>query len=405
MRNCGVVVFGLWVAAAPAQILVNRDGGLVRIHNTDLAVFEAGEPRSDLPCVVSPEKPFLGFDLRFHGGYDVAVPLRELASHDNLLTILFRVYPEGQPEAHRYFVQRIRVPRIEDEAKGDAVLEGSFDIGEGKYHVDWLMRDRAERVCSSSWDAEANLPAKDKQIAVGIHPGVIEATHAEQFHDDPPIERILDDSSLNVKILVNFAPQRVTSAALRPLDTAALVSMLRSLNRQPRIGRYSIVAFNLQEQRVFFRQDGAERIDFRALGESLNSVSLGTVDLKHLSLKNSETQFLAELFAKELPANAARPDAVIFAGPKAMLSANISEDDLKRVGAIEYPLFYMNYVLQPQAQPWRDTIGNAVRFFKGTEYTVSRPRDLWYAVTEMVSRIAKSRNGKQVAAVSLDREL
>jgi len=43
-------------------------------------------------------------------------------------------------------------------------LVGSFDIGEGKYHVDWLMRDRAERVCSHSWDTDATLPVKDKQM-------------------------------------------------------------------------------------------------------------------------------------------------------------------------------------------------------------------------------------------------
>jgi hypothetical protein len=30
-----------------------------------------------------------------------------------------------------------------------------------------------------------------------------------------------------------------------------------------------------------------------------------------------------------------------------------------------------------------------VKFFKGREYTITGPRDLWNAVTEMVTRIAK----------------
>ena len=161
-----------------------------------------------------------------------------------------------------------------------------------------------------------------------------------------------------------------------------------------------MVAFNMQEQRVFFRQESADRIDFRALGESLNSVNLGAVDFKRFAVKNSETAFLTELLAKELPTAGPRPDAVIFAGPKAMLTGNVPEEDLKRLGDLDYPLFYMNYVLNPQAQPWRDAIGSAVKFFKGTEFTISRPRDLWYAVSEMVMRIVKSRNGKQVASVS-----
>ena len=45
--------------------------------------------------------------------------------------------------------------------------------GEGKYHVDWLMRDRTERVCSSYWDIDASLPPKDKQVALEIRPGEV----------------------------------------------------------------------------------------------------------------------------------------------------------------------------------------------------------------------------------------
>jgi hypothetical protein len=87
--------------------------------------------------------------------------------------------------------------------------------------------------------------------------------------------------------------------------------------------------------------------------------------------------------------NEDRPDALIFAGPKVMLPEKIQEEDLKQIGGLEYPVFYMNYNLYPQANPWRDAIGAVVKFFKGTEFTISRPRDLWYAVTEMVSRIVQ----------------
>src|SRR5947209_5433050 len=76
--------------------------GLVRLQNTDLAVFEAGDARKDLPCAVTPVKPVLGFDLRFHTGYDVSVPLRELAGGENILTVLFRVAPANRPEEYVY---------------------------------------------------------------------------------------------------------------------------------------------------------------------------------------------------------------------------------------------------------------------------------------------------------------
>ena len=387
-------------ASLSAQIPMVPVGGLVRLQNTDLAVLEAGESRKDLPCTVTPEeKAFLGFDLRFHAGYDVTVPLRELAGSENQLTIIFRVASKADPTNLHYFLQRIRVPSVAEDAKGDASLQGAFDVGEGAYKVDWLIRDRAERVCSSSWHFEAELPARDKQMALSIAANAIEPMRPEQFHEEPPVERSTAQPGLSVKLLVNFAPQKATASSLRPLDTMALVSILRQLSREPKIGRFSIVAFNLNEQKIVYRQADTERINFRELGESLNSLSPGTVRLTQLSEKHSDTHFLANLISTEASRGGKRPDALVFAGPKAMLDANIPEDHLRQVGELDFPVFYMNYILNPQATPWRDAIGNAVKFFKGQEFTISRPRDLWFAVTDMVSRIVKIRNGKQIAAV------
>ena len=385
-------------AFAQSPLLTGANGGTLRIINTDMSVLEAGEVRKDLSCTVSPIKPVLGFDLRFHSGYDVAIPLKELAGSENLLTVLFRVTPEGKDDP-MYFVQKTRVPAIEEEARGDAGLQGSFDVGEGKYHVDWLMRDRSERVCSGYWDVDAALPPKDRQVALAIQPGIVERTEVEQFKEEPPVERIATEVPLNVKVLVNFAPQNPRSAAMRPMDTAALVSILRQISRDPHIGKFSLVAFNMQEQRILYRQDSANRIDFPALGEALNTVKLGTVNLKLLEQKHSDTEFLAELIRTEIGAQD-KPDALVFAGPKVMLDENIPSEQLREVGDVEYPVFYMNYNLNPQAVPWRDSISRAVRFFKGTEYTISRPKDLWVAINEMVARIVKSKHGRSISALA-----
>jgi len=371
--------------------------GLVRIFNTDAAILEAREERQDLPCDVTPVKPVLGLDLRFHSGYEVTVPLRELAGAENLLTMIFRVTPEnGEPV---YFSQRINVPSIEADAKGDAYLQGAFDLGEGKYHVDWLMRDRSERVCSSNWQIEAALPSRDRQLEVALPPGALQAAERDSFHDEPSPEKLGAEPPLSVKVIVNFAPQNSRSATLQPLDTSALLAVLRSIAREPRIGKFTLVAFNVQEQRVVYRQDAADHIDFPALGEALQSLSLGTVDLRRLSQKHGETSFLASLITREvLPDEPV--DAVIFAGPKVLLEENVPDQTLKVVGEPEFPIFYMNYNLHPQSTPWRDAIGNAVKFFKGTEYTISRPRDLWYAWTEIVSRMVKSKFGRRAAPAS-----
>ena len=100
--------------------------------------------------------------------------------------------------------------------------------------------------------------------------------------------------------MMNFAPQDAGSATLQPLDMNALISILRSIAREPRIGKFSIVAFNLQEQRVVYRQENSSQIDFPALGEALNSLNLGTVDVKEASQKRGETEFLADLISREM---------------------------------------------------------------------------------------------------------
>lgn len=372
----------------------------VRINATDLAVLEAKEVRKDLTCTVTPTKPELGFDLRFHSGYDVSVALNDLTGGENQLTILFRVIPDSNKDRPRYFVQHIHVPKLEDDAKGDANLRGVVDLGEGNYHVDWLMRDRSERVCSFYWDSEATLSPKDKLIDLAMAPGAVEPGIREQFSEDPPVSRAQTVTPLNIKVLVNFAPQFADAAAMRPSDTVALVTMLRRISREPQFSKFSLVAFNVQEQRVVYRQSSADRIDFPALGDAVRNIKLGTVDVKQLANKHGEMEFLSDLIKKEISASD-HPDAVIIAGPKVMLDDSVPDDQLRPVATdVDFPVFYVNYNLYPVDMPWKDSVSHAVKLFRGTEYTISRPRDLWFAVTEMVSRIVKSRHGRNTNAVS-----
>ncbi len=347
--------------------------------------------------MVVPQKPILGFDLKFHAGYEISIPLKELAGAENLLTIILRVTPQNPSKDPVYLTQKIRVPSIEEDAKGDAYLQGTFDVGEGNYKVDWLMRDRAERVCANFWDAEAQLPQKDKNLVLTAETGAIMASEREEFTDEPMAERKPGDGDLRVKVLVNFAPQNSNASTLQPMDTSALVSILRSLQRDSRIGKFSVVAFNLQEQKILYRQDNLDHIDLPAIGEAVKNLQLGRVDVAKLKLKNPETDFLGDLIRSELRSSGDAPDAVIIAGPKVMLQSNVPSDTLRTVGEPEYPVFYMNYNLYPQLSPWRDAIGNAVKALKGAEFTISRPRDLFFAWSEIMGRIVKSKFGRTAA--------
>jgi hypothetical protein len=81
-----------------------------------------------------------------------------------------------------------------------------------------------------------------------------------------------------------------------------------------------------------------------------------------------------------------------------MLNADVPKEDLRRIGDIECPVFYMNYNLNPQATPWKDSISHAIKAFRGTEFTISQPRDLWFSTTEMVSRILRNKRNRVIAS-------
>ena len=379
------------------QALLTGPGGAPNLLGTDLAVFEAREPRKDLPCTLVPQKPVLGFDLRFHAGYDISVPLKELSGTQNQLIMVFRVAEASKPDFPVYFVQRINVPTIEEDARGDALLQGSFDLGEGKYQVDWLMRDRTDRVCSSFWESEASLSAKDKGVVVTLEKGEIAPTDREQFEAEPFLRRTDGSGGLNMKVLVNFAPQNAQSATLQQSDTDALVSVLRCMQRDPRIGRFSVVAFNVQEQKVLYRQEGLSEIDFPAIGEALRNLHLGRVDIARLGQKNSNSDFLGDLLVNEIGATE-KPDAYVITGPKTLMEESISAEKLKSSPGTDLPVFYLNYNLAPQATPWHDALSGAIKFFKGQEFTISKPRDLWFAITELVGKVVKSKAERRETA-------
>jgi hypothetical protein len=362
-------------------------GGAVHLLGTDAAILDTEEIKKDLPCTVTPVKPILGFDLRFHSGYEIGIPLRELAGDGEILTIIFRVSTAAAKDSPYYFSQKFNVPEIAEDARGDAYLDGGFDVGEGDYHVDWMMRDKMERVCSSNWDVTAMLTGRDQGMKLPIDRDAILASDEEFFKAEPPVVRVGANDLMKVKILINFAPQQTAAAAMQPIDTSALVSILRNISREPRILKFSIVAFNMNEQRVVYRQDDSDQIDFPALGKAVSSLKFGMVDYQKLADPHSGSSFLSGLITEELGHNKA--DAVIFAGPKVMLDEQLPLDDMKELGGVAYPVFYLNYNLTPAQNPWRDAIGNVVKRVRGREYTISRPRDLWTSWAEIMGHMSK----------------
>jgi hypothetical protein len=171
---------------------------------------------------------------------------------------------------------------------------------------------------------------------------------------------------------------------MRNNELTVMVSILRSIAREPAVGRFSLVAFNVEQQAVLYRQENAANIDFPALGTGIEKLQLGTVRLDQLQENNERPYFLEQLFGSLLAQEDL--DAVIFVGSKRSVTSNI-RISLKETTGPRCPVFYLNYDLDPEGDPWRDVIGSLVKFWKGVEYTITKPHDLTLGWANIVSRL------------------
>ena len=211
----------------------------------ELAELAAREPHAELPCQVSPEKPSLGFDLRFHSDYHVTVPFKALAEAGGWLKMAARVTPSAETERPAYLVQRFAIPGVAMEGRGDVVLAAGFDLGPGRYRVDWIMSDARERVCLSHWDLEAKPARADLPLILAPNQIVSRPDQGTQPEQDP------NQSLQKVKILpLNLSPGKPQESILPSEETAAFCSILRRHHQATaRLPLSALVAFQSSVRR------------------------------------------------------------------------------------------------------------------------------------------------------------
>ena len=377
-----LMLLGAHMALAQTVMTGLTGAGTSRLFPADAAALEPGESKSSLGCAVRPSGPELGFDFIFHVRFEVAVKLRDLAGDGNLLTAIFRVVPDGRAEAAVYFQQKWRVPALPEDAAGATSLESAFSVGEGDYAVDWMMRDLHERVCSAHWRISAKSPIRRGSFPAGLPPGSAAAA-GTGMSPEPETPADGPDRRIAVAVLLNLSPPRASSAKIPPEQREALLAILRSITREPRIGTISLTAFHLAHRQVIFQQDNIRPIHLENHKQAIDSLSLGTVDIAQLLEKDAEARFLAGVAAGETQRT--RPDALIFVGPRTVDEAEMTRDLTKELRDARLPVFYLTYAPTPEANPWGDLIGSAVRQWRGREFSITKPLDLVSAWSKIMT--------------------
>jgi hypothetical protein len=170
------------------------------------------------------------------------------------------------------------------------------------------------------------------------------------------------ERGLKVAILIHVDPQRQGAATLLLGERDALPSTLRSIAREREHKQLLCIAFNLEQSQVIFEQDDIKQIDFSALERAIAWLSLGTVTLDQLAIKNAGTDFFVALASEQVARN--RANGKIFLGPN-IERTRLNDEMLGRLGEAGCPVFYLRYT---SARPFnrRDNlIASAVQCWRG----------------------------------------
>lgn len=89
-------------------------------------------------------------------------------------------------------------------------------------------------------------------------------------------------NSRKVKVLLNLSPSKASHSILAPEDSEILFSILRGLAEEPGVKYCGLLAFDLHEQRIIYRADNNESIDFASLRRTLHRPESGTVNYRML---------------------------------------------------------------------------------------------------------------------------
>ncbi len=389
-RHLVAIVAPLLAWNAPAQDLFDsRPGSRLRFQASDSAILSADDNRADLGCRVEPQRPQLGFDLKYTAGYVVHVPADAVSPSGERLRVLFRIRPLDDEKADPvYFRQSFDLAANVADGGGTAVFPGRYVLGPGRYKIDWLMRNLQGRVCSAHWRTRAPTPGYTGRLAAAATANLIAPFREDTFDEEPPVLRRSGvESGLHVSLLVNLAPLDRNRFKLNDYEIDSIMGMLRSLHREPSLGLFSLTAFNAYDRQIVYSTARQTRLDFVAIGKSIRTMPAGVVEVDALTDEEGDERFLAEVLNDALGPDLGRRDALIVLGPKVDREARL-QAGMIGLSAAPPPLFQFAFNRNPRSYPWPGAIEDALRPHGLTQYSVTGPQDFSRALESLLSAVA-----------------
>ena len=341
-----------------------------------------------LNCHVQAYRPFLDFSFRFEAGYVVRCSLGQFEGKEAIIAAYTRVRPvNGTP---LILGERFQIPAVPEELRGgfnwkrfhdEAEFSGVFAAGEGEYRVDFAVIDNQERVFRKNWTVKIAAHGKERVTPFALRPNTAASTALPPWHGHEESTK----RDLRVSILLDAAPVFPLALKLRAWDRAFLLNSLASLVRQINAGSTQVVAFNLDQQRVIFRDENFRRGSFRKLVESLQGLELGTVSYKNLQRQAGWLEVLLRLLDEE-KREPHSPDAIIFLGPTNRIMQKVPREYLESCQSFGGRIFYLEYFPTIGAE-FPDAIHQLTNTCHGNVYKIHTAADFAEALEKVQRKI------------------
>lgn len=246
---------------------------------------------------------YLGFDLRYHAGFYLMLPL---SPGGGRLEARIRVIPRtGAPVllAEYFDIPPVSqaLSNLPQPAAGPimASIGGTFLTGPGKYKAELLLISPDNKTFFKRW----TFRTEPSSGFVGpMKPNAVGEVLPRRWDGK------LNPRGIRLTLLLNATSRSASQAEL--WDYQFLLTMVRTVLEQLPCRSLRVVAFNLDQEAELFRRDGFSVEEWDDLEAALKGVQLSTIDYRKLR-PSSRAEFLTHLVEDETSASA---DAVLLLG-------------------------------------------------------------------------------------------
>ena len=274
----------------------------------------------------------LGFDLRYHAGFYLRLPLGQLPAGGKLEARI-RVTPKnGAPVLlGEYF----DIPSVSQalstlrQSPGPIVasMSGDFVTGPGRYEVELLLISPDNRMFFKRWGFKTDPT------------GFVGLTKANTVDEALPNrwDGKLNPNGIRLTLLLDATATNASQTQL--WDYRFLLIMVKTILGLLPCRSVRIVAFNLDQQVELFRRDGFASDGWKDLEAALKGTQLSTIDYRTLS-PASEPEFLTHLVESEISGPS---DALLLVGRRTHFLGKTPKDIKPSLLAGAAKLYYLRH--------------------------------------------------------------